>query len=107
MDNITPIATEILALTAQMAPLEARLEVLKGQLRDAAQPATYTVAGVGKVTLAAAVPEGSKTELVLDVAKFEASDAEVTVWLRENGLVFDKVTKTPARKSAVKVTLNA
>jgi hypothetical protein len=107
MDNITPIAAEILSLTAQMAPLEARLEVLKGQLRDAAQPATYTVAGVGKVTLAAAVPEGSKSELVLDVAKFEASDAEVTGWLREHGLVYDKVTKTPARKSAVKVTLNA
>jgi hypothetical protein len=105
--NVIPIAARILEISKHLAPLEAALEVAKTELRAAAETGTFAVEGVGKVTLAAAVEGSSKTELALDVAAFEGAEEDVRAWLLEHGLVVNKVTKTPARKSAVKVALNA
>ncbi|TIW52455.1 MAG: hypothetical protein E5V54_30090 [Mesorhizobium sp.] len=104
-ENIRPIAVELLALKAQMAPLEARYEALKEQIRPAGAD-TYDIPGAGKVIVSAAVerrPKGS--ELVIDHQKLETADRKLKAKLFELGILKTETTYTRASKAKVEVQL--
>ncbi|TGP24549.1 hypothetical protein EN875_034925, partial [Mesorhizobium sp. M2D.F.Ca.ET.232.01.1.1] len=86
-ENIMPVAVELLALKAQIEPLEARYEALKEQIRPAGAD-TYDVPGVGKVVVSAAVERRPKgTEIVIDPVKLEAADRKLKAKLFELGIL--------------------
>lgn len=101
------LVTELLALEAKLAPLEARKEELKEALRGFGAKA-YTVGGVGTVQVSEpAVSKKTGTKLVVDQSQLPTISKATFDEIFEKKLVFYEDVMSRAAKSRVEIKLAA